>query len=268
MQYQWLKTLIKARKMKNKNLVTELKRVEFSTSDDKISFEQHSYNGFLGIQGSEAYYNHLENLYNEYFDNIREKVENLLFNDKCSLLAYLNDKIKIFDNIKLEYKLKNYMDWNSYIISCEKHYKENIKNNSGAKNEYQTAKFFKEMTDVQISFIEKAIKEINDLYNNYNDGDGKTTVEKPKENLSPQNKSLSEYVDDYFSRYSDGDTLTNKDLAYIFHITRPTIDAWKVQGKFTQIYKEGERRILYSKGDVKNNIKNGILPQRLTDIKK
>ncbi|NDV78760.1 hypothetical protein [Dysgonomonas sp. 511] len=254
--------------MKNKNLVTELKRVEFSTSDDKISFEQHSYNGFLGIQGSEAYYNHLENLYNEYVDNIRENVDNLLFNDRCSLLAYLNDKIILFDNVKLDYELKNYMDWNSYIISCEKHYKENIKNNLGAKNEYQTAKFFKEMTDVQMSFIEKAIKEMNDLYNNYNDGGGKTTVEKPKESLSTQNKSLSEYVDDYFSRYSDGDTLTNKDLAYIFDISRPTIDEWKEQGKFIEISEMGKRPILYSKEDVKNNIKNGILTDRLTDINK
>lgn len=36
MLYQWLKTLIKTRKMKNVNLVSELMRVEYSDSNDKV----------------------------------------------------------------------------------------------------------------------------------------------------------------------------------------------------------------------------------------
>lgn len=77
MLYQWLKTLIKTRKMKNVNLVSELMRVEYSDSNDKVGYEDHSYNGFLGIQGSEAYYNHLDRLYNDYFEKLRENVDSL-----------------------------------------------------------------------------------------------------------------------------------------------------------------------------------------------
>lgn len=265
---QWQKVLTKRIIMKSNinNLVAELKKFEYSKNDDKIGYEQHSYNGFLGMEGSEAYYNHLEELYSKYFDNIRENVENLLFNDKCSLLVYLNDKIILFDSIKSDYELKNYMDWDSYIISCEKHYSENIKNNPGARNEYQTAKFFKEMSGTQLYFIEKAIDELQQLYSNYNNENN--IIEIPEKNLSIKSNSLSEYVDDYFLRYSDCDTLTNKDLEFIFGKTRPTIDKWKENGKFIEISENGKRPILYSKEVVKNNIKNGILPHRLTDIER
>ncbi|MDH6307387.1 hypothetical protein M2451_000536 [Dysgonomonas sp. PFB1-18] len=250
--------------MKNNSLELELRKVEFSTPNDKIPFEKHTYNGVLGIQGCEAYYNHLDKLYNEYFENIRENIENLLFSDKNSILIYLNDKIILFDSIKSDFNEKNYMDWDAYIVSCEKYYSENIKSNQGAKNEYNTAKFFKEMSGTQVYFIEKGINDLQQLFNNYN-GE-KKIADTSKKNLSIKNNSLSAYVDDYFSRYSDSDTLTNKDLEFIFDITRPTIDKWKIQGKFIQISEEGKRPILYSKEDVMNKIKNGVLPHRLTDV--
>lgn len=252
--------------MKNVNLVSELMRVEYSDSNDKVGYEDHFYNGFLGIQGSEAYYNHLDRLYNDYFEKLRENVDSLLFGDKSSILIYLNDKIILFNSVKSNYNEKNYMDWGAYILSCEKHYSENIRSNQGAKNEYNIAKFFKEMSGTQLYFIEKGINDLQQLFNNYNTETNITDI--PKKNSPAKNNSLSEYINDYFSRYSDSDTLTNKDLVFIFDITRPTIDEWKTLGKFTEISENGKRPILYSKEDVKNNIKNGVLPHRLTDIEK
>lgn len=252
--------------MKNVNLVSELMRVEYSDSNDKVGYEDHSYNGFLGIQGCEAYYNHLDRLYNGYFEKLRENVDSLLFCDKSSILIYLNDKIMLFNSVKSNYNEKHYMDWGAYILSCEKHYSANIRSNQGAKNEYNIAKFFKEMAGTQLYFIEKGINDLQQLFNNYNTENN--IVDTPKKNLFTKSNSISEYVDDYFSRYSEKDRLENKDLAFIFDITRPTIDEWKSQGKFTEISEKGKRPILYSKEDVKNSIKNGVLPHRLTDIER
>ncbi len=252
--------------MKNVNLVSELMRVEYSDSNDKVGYENHSYNGFLGMQGCEAYYNHLDKLYNDYFEKLRENIETLLFSDKGSILVYLNDKIMLFNSLQSNYNEKNYMDWAAYILSCEKYYSESIRSNQGAKNEYNTAKFFKEMSSTQSYFIEKGINDLQLLLDNYNTE--KQIVDISNKDVFVKNNSLSKYVDNYFSRYSDSDTLTNKDLEFIFNITRPTIDKWKVQGKFIQISEEGKRPILYSKEDVKNKIKNGVLTHRLTDINK
>lgn len=251
--------------MKNNNLELELRKVEFSVPNDKIPFEQHSYNGILGSEGVDVYYRLLDDLYVSYFAELRLNIDSIITNQNNQLNNFLNSKILLFNDIRDDYFLKNYLDYNSLISG----YEQDIKvgnSNPNLKNEYDTIKFYAEMSSIQLSFIKKSINNLQQLYNNYNTEDN--TANAPKKNLSTKSNSLSEYVDAYFSKYSDSDTLNNKDLEFIFDITRPTIDEWKSQGKFIEISKKGKRPILYSKEDVKNNIKNGVLPHRLTDIER
>lgn len=265
MLFQWLKALIKTRKMKNNNLELELRKVEFSAPNDKISFEEHTYNSIFGSQGVDVYYKHLDDLYMSYFSELRSNIDSLITNQNNQLNNFINSKILLFNNIRDDYFLKNYLDYNSLIGNYERDIKAG-NNNPNLKNEYNTVKFYAEMSSIQLSFIEKAIDELQQLHNNYNAENNITDVS--KKNISTKNNSLSEYVDGYFLRYSVDDTLTNKDLEFIFDITRPTIDEWKTQGKFIEISEKGKRPILYFKEDVKNSIKNGVLPHRLTDIAK
>lgn len=261
---RWLKTLIKTSEMENNRLELELRRVEFSVPNDKMVFEKHSYNGVLGSQGVDVYYKYLDDLYTSYFIELRSNIDNLVTNQNSQLNNFINSKLLLFNDIKDDFSLKNYLDYNSLISNYEQEIKVG-NNNPNLKNEYYTVKFYAEMSSIQLSFIEKAIDELQQLYNNYNQQND--IVDTSTKNLSTINNSVSEYIDDYFSRYSEKDTLENKDLAFIFNITRPTIDEWKEQGKFIEISDKGKRPILYSKEDVKNSIKNGILPQRLVDIK-
>lgn len=258
---QWLRILIKGKLMKNNSLELELRKVEFSTPNDKTPFEQHSYNGVLGSQGVDVYYKHLDDLYTCYFVELRSNIDTFIANQNNQLNNFINSKVLLFNGIRDDYFLKNYLDYNSLIDGYEQDIKAG-NNNSNLKNEYSTVKFYAEMSSIQLSFIEKAIDGLQQLFNNYNVEKKTTDIPKKKSN------SLSEYLDDYFSRYSNDDTLTNKDLEFIFDITRPTIDEWKAQGKFTEISEKGKRPILYSKDDVKNSIKNGVLPHRLTDIER
>lgn len=248
--------------MKNNNLELELRRVEFSTPNDKVSFERHSYNGVWGSQGVDVYYKLLDDLYISYFSELRLNIDNLISNQNNRLNEFINSKILLFNDIRDDYFLKNYLDYNSLINGYEQDIKRG-NNNPNLKNEYSTIKFYAEMSFTQLSFIEKAIDELEKTYTIYN---SEKEPAKTKASTSVRDWSISEYVDNYFATYSDNDTLTNYDLERIFGKTRPTINEWKSQGRFIEVSEKGKRPILYSKEDVKNNIKSGVLPHRLTDI--
>lgn len=263
MLYQWLRTSIKTRKMKNNNLELELRKVEFSVPNDKIPFEQHSYNGILGSEGVDVYYRLLDNLYVSYFAELRLNIDSIITNQNNQLNNFLNSKILLFNDIRDDYFLKNYLDYNSLISGYEQDIKAG-NNNPNLKNEYDTVKFFAEMSSMQLSFIEKAIDELEKIYKIYNSENEPIKTKTP---INIRDWSIPEYVDNYFVVYSDKDTLTNYDLERIFGKTRMTINNWKNEGRLTQVSEENKRPILYSKDDVKNSIKNGVLPHRLTDIK-
>lgn len=250
--------------MKNNRLELELRRVEFSAPNDKISFEEHTYNSILGSQGVDVYYKHLDDLYTSYFIELRSNIDNLITNKNSQLNNFINSKILLFNEIRDDYFLKNYLDYNSLINGYQQDI-ERGNNNPNLKNEYNTVKFYAEMSSIQLSFIEKAINEVEKIYNIYN---SEKEPVKTKVPTSVRDWSISEYVDNYFAVYSDKDTLTNYDLERIFGRTRMTINNWKNEGRLTQISEEGKRPILYSKEDVKNSIKNGVLTHRLTDIEK
>lgn len=222
------------------NLETELRKVEFSTPNDNISYEQHSYNGFTGMQGSESYYIYLDKLYNEYASTLNLNIVNLLTNNKNNLLNYLSDKTSLFNTIKVDFKDKNYMDWDSYLKSRETYDKNTLKSNTNAKNEYNTVKFFKEITDIQLYFINKIIGELQRIYNSYNP------------NAEPQRVSPDqiekETWDNTLSNY--GDIINTFDLAKIFGRAETTITRWVREGVITPIDKK-KRPMQFKKDDIK-----------------
>lgn len=222
------------------NLETELYRVEFSNSNDKIGYEEHSYNGFYGAQDDETYYNHLDKLYIDYFNNVRANIESLLINNRTDLLRYLQDKIILFDSIKANFKEKSYMDWDSYIYSSEKYYSDAIKTNIGAKNEYNTAKFFKRMSDTQLLFIEKCITELNQIYNIYDPNSSSQKITQEQIEKDTWDNTLSEY----------GDIVNTFDLAKIFDKDETTIRRWAREGVLTPIDKK-KRPMQFKKDDIK-----------------
>ena len=223
------------------NLEIELKRVERSASDDKISYEKHSYNGFLGIQDYEAYHNHLDSLYYGYFGKLRDNIDNLLINSRDNLLRYLQDKITLFNTIKSDFEIKNLIDfWNNYIKSSEKYHSEAIKNNIGAKNEYNTAKFFKRMEETQLYFIEKGIDELNQIYNIYNPNSESQKITQEQIDKETWSNTLSEY----------GEIINTFDLAKIFKRDEATIRRWVKKGAITPIDKN-KRPMQFIKDEIK-----------------
>ena len=250
--------------MKNNRLELELRRVEFSTPNDKISFEEHTYNSILGSQGVDVYYKHLDDLYTSYFIELRSNIDSFITNQNNQLNNFINSKILLFNDIRDDYFLKNYLDYNSLINGYEQDIKAG-NNNLNLKNEYNTVEFYAEMSSIQLSFIEKAIDELEKIYKIYNPENEPIKIKTP---TSIKDWSIPEYVENYFAVYSDKDTLTNYDLERIFGKTRMTINNWKNEGRLTQVSEKNKRPILYSKEDVKNSIKNGVLPHRLTDIER
>ena len=257
--------------MKTNNLEFELRKFEMSQWDDKKNYEKHTYNGFLGIEGYDAFHRYLDELYHNYFSDLRIKIDNLIMSNNNNLiLKYLEDKKNIFNTIKDDFELKSNLDyWNNYIVRCETVDAQILERSHGARNEYTTVKFFREMINTQLYFIEKGIDELKLLHETY--GDGETNPNKQNTTQKPlQQNSIKEkfhYVDEYFNQYTDKDILINKDIEYIFDIDRATVINWRKKGKLVQISEDNKRPILYSKSDIIDRIKDGVLPHRLTSIK-
>lgn len=103
------------------------------------------------------------------------------------------------------------------------------------------------------------------------------TITKAEHELIPQHDNIEKvsqgkqvsrnYVDDYFNQYTDKDILTNKDLETIFNINRVTIINWRKKGKLEKVSDDDKRPILYSKADIVNKVKDGVLPKRLNSIR-
>lgn len=225
----------------NNNLELELKRIEYSDSNDKISFEHHSYNRFSGLEDCEVYNKHLDRIYNDYFAHLRINTDNLLINNRADLLKYLQDKTTLFNSIKLSFETKNLLTfWDNYIKSCEKYFTNNIQNNVGAKNEYYTAQFFKRMSETQLHYIEKAIDELNQIYNIYNPNSEPQKISQEQIDKEIWDNTLSEY----------GDILNTFDLAKIFNKDEATIRRWARQGIVTPIDKQ-KRPMQFIKDEIK-----------------
>ena len=229
--------------MKQDNLELALREYNPSVGNDKITYEKHYYNGFAGIEGDEAYYKHLETLYNAYFVDFRGKIDNLVMKDANTLRSFLQNKIDLFNNIADDFKNKNQLgSWKGLIRRDETVDKPTLQRSPGARNEYYTMKFFVEMINVQNYFIDKAITELTGIYNNFNPNQQPQTITEEGINKEEWDNALKDYPND----------MTTQDVAKAFAKSERTINLWKKQGMITP-YHEGHPDI-YTKEEIKKYI--------------
>lgn len=239
----------------------ELTRIEFSEPTDNKTYLEHSYNGFTGEEGSDAFFEYLDELYNSYRLQLSEETNTMNSKD---LKTSLNKRIKEFEATQEQFEERNHLRFEPMLELYEDEMR-NGNDNDSLKEEYLIVKFYSQMKNTQQYFITKTIEHLEKLLPTTISTE--STIEIQIQEEAPQDISFNDYIDDYFEKYNDKETLTNADLKRIFNISRPTIDKWKALGKFIEISKKGTRPTLYSKEDVKRNIKSGILPSRLTDRK-
>ena len=218
--------------MKSNNLELALRRFEISPENDTFSYENHYCNGFSGLESEEAYCRHLENLYNEYFLSLRNKIDTLVLQNLETTLKFLQTKITLFNEIQSEFELKSMLDfWENTIKSYETDY--NYKSNRNTeysllrkiKNQIDTMKFFAAMIKTQNYFIDKALIELSQLYNAYS----------PQ--LQPQKITEKEIEKTEWDNILTGekDILETSDLARIFNKDSRTINRWVKEGKINLI---------------------------------
>ena len=231
--------------MKSKNLELALSRFEISQANDTVSYENHYCNGFSGAESEEAYCNHLENLYNDYFLSLRNQTDALVLQNLETSLKFLQTKITRFTEIQNEFELKSNLDfWESTIKSYESDliYKSNRNTDYSLlrkiKNQIDTMKFFAAMIKTHNYFIDKALTELTQLYNAYNPQPQKMTEREIEK--SEWDNLLKE----------ENDILQTSDLARIFYKDSRTINRWVKEGKINPIDKFAKPH-QFRKDDVK-----------------
>ena len=260
--------------MATNNLELELRRYEPSAWNDKITYEKHYYNGFSGMEGEEAYQRYLQGIYNVYFIELRKDIDTLaLSNSIDTLLKFLQTKIDLFKDIndKEGNESTRWVDYESFknqIIRDETVDRDIVQRIEGAKNDYNTMKFFVRMIGTQLYFIEKGIDELNKIYVNYSPSTHINDIpqSEPKPKAQPKPQPNQNFIDEYFEKHFANKDITNKEIMLMFDITRPTIQDWREKGKLIQISDEGERPIKYSKEKLIENLKDGIIKDRLVNI--
>ncbi len=230
--------------MKSNNLELALREYNPSSWNDKITYEKHLYNGFSGLEGAEAYHQHLSGLYDTYFIDLRDKIDALVLKDIDILLKFIQSKIDLFNDIN-DIESKNNTRWvdlnsfDGYIKRDETVDRNVIQNSEWARNDYFTMKFFVEMINTQNCFIDKAITELTKLYETYNPT--------PKSTIS-QNEIDKETWENTLSKY--GDLISTFEVAKIFGKDEDTIRRWQREGKFTPIDKNA-RPMQFRKDEIK-----------------
>jgi hypothetical protein len=216
--------------MKDNNLETALRRYELSPWNDKVTYEKHYYNGFSGLEGVEAYQSYLEGLYVKYFVELREQTDKLVLINIDTMLKFLKTKIDMFNEINdtdCNYCIR-WIDYNSFQDLIERNNtadREILEHSQGAVNENGVMKFFRQMTGVQLYFIERAISELTQIYNTYNP--------QPLPKAITEKEMDKEVWDNTLK--GEKDILDTSDLARIFNKKNSTIRRWAREGIFNPI---------------------------------
>jgi len=231
--------------MKTNNLEMELRRYEPSQADDKITYEKHYYNDFSGLEGEEAYQRYLQGLYDNYFYELRQKIDTLVFTNIDTALRFLKTKIDLFNEIyDKEYNNSNrwtdYKSFKSMIIRDETVDKPIIQRSQWARNQYNTMKFIVRMIDTQLYYIDKAINELTQIYNTYSP--------QPQPQIINETDIDKEIWDNTLK--DEDEILDTFDLARIFHKKESTIRRWARDGVLNPIDKSKRPR-QFRKDDVK-----------------
>ncbi|MDO9629012.1 MAG: hypothetical protein Q7I99_03840 [Acholeplasmataceae bacterium] len=231
--------------MKTNNFELELRRYELSDLEDKISYEENCYNGFLGYQGVDAYQQYLQGLYDNYFCELREKIDTLAITNTDVLLRFLQTKLDLFNDIYDKENKHNtrWVDFDFFkdlIKRDESVDKSLVENSQGAKNQYKTLKFFAGMISVQFLFIEKAINELTQIFNTYSPNPKPISITKNDIEKEKWDNTLKD----------EKDILNTNDLARIFGKDPRTINRWVKEGVLETI-DNNKRPHQFKKDDVK-----------------
>ena len=151
--------------MEDNNLEIELNRF---TDWDQM-YDTPLYNGYyVNNKGKETFFSDLEGLYKKYFTDLSNKIDKFLFSNNINLLLkYIDSKIEFFNSTKIELEKR----YNSAFIDGHlAQYKKDLEIHGAVPYIYElqnAAIFYKILTNIQKTFIEKAIAELTNIYSTY-----------------------------------------------------------------------------------------------------
>ena len=179
---------------------------------------------------SDAYMRYFSRLFNGYFSELYNKIE--VEND----FSLINTKIKLFNHIKTELSEKK-----QFLFDLEK------KNQT--VEDRMTYICVNKAYNKQHDHINNALNKLEIMSANYNSSIKKSNAPQPK---LQENKH---YIDEYFEKHFDNKDITNKEIMLMFGITRPTVQAWREEGKLIQISEDGKRPIYTIRKNLLNILK-------------
>lgn len=237
--------------MENK-LFVELRRFELSPINVNMSVEKHSYNGLMGLEGEEAYSRFLGKCFSDFFDKLSDKIANEVVFHKEEVLQYLNMLLLNIQSINDEV-LQQVLEcgFDGCIDGMQNDIKAGNKNIC-LRNELSCLVFFRNMSQIQLGYIEQTKERLLVLIDNFSH---RVVLGRQKEVYGERNENdeYSELLSNY------GDLLTITDLCKIFSKSRMTINTWEREGKIKRTEFNGHPRYL------KNEIKR-ILVQNHPEI--
>lgn len=230
--------------MKSRNLELALRQFEISDDNDTISYIDHFYNGFSGAEGSEAYYCFLEQLYNDYFLNLRTQIDNLILQNIEIALNFVSTKIVLFNDIQNDFKFKSTLEFwlsNKDLSNDELNQKEAYSSLwKKIKNQRDTIDFFIGMIETQEYFINKALLELLSIKNSYSSKSDNPTITENEIDIQKWENLLK----------NESEILSTFDLARIFNKASRTINRWVKEGAIVPIDKNKKPQ-QFKKDDIK-----------------
>lgn len=282
--------------MKTNNFIIELNKVDSRYS--KYDHENNSLNGFrCDVNGVSEYEDYLNDLFIEYFNEINDHINNLLLcQDVSKIIIVINNAIKVFNDLKekiiesdeeLKELISNldellirdnfmYEDRKEEVqeqqkLSCLRY---NFKNNiidipalyenlfQKNGNEWKIEFFILRMEKIGRDYIYNSLDKLNDLLNSY----FPPILSQKSTKVAINKADSTSWIDEYFEKHFANKDITNKEIALMFDITRPTIQEWREQGKIIMISEQGKRPIIYSKEKLIEDLKDGTIKDRLKNI--
>ena len=239
-------------------LFVELRRFELSSMDVNVNVEKRSYNGITGLEGEEAYSQFLGKCFSDFFDKLSDKIANEVVFHKEEVLQYLNMLLLNIHSINDEV-LQQVLGcgFDGCIDGMQNDIKTGNKNIC-LRNELSCLVFFRNMSQIQLGYIEQTKERLVALIDNFS---RRIVPGRQKEVYEERNEN-----DEYSGLLSNyGDLLTITDLCKIFSKSRVTINTWEQEGKIKRTDSNGQPR--YLKSEIKRILVQNH-PEILRRIKK
>lgn len=195
--------------MKTNNLEIALRefKILVEVNDKKIIITYNNYK----IDEMLEYKQYILGLYNDYFVDLRAKLETLMLNNTSLLLNFIESKRTLFNDIK-DTKGINNNRWRMYLTAKRKLENEKVLDNLKSISE-SIPILLEKMIKVQLYYINKASKELTSLHDMYasqkSEQNQPTIITKPKRTININ--KLKEYFIPTFKGMGNGN-INNFDL--------------------------------------------------------